>query len=125
MASSNANKEVAQAGACSPVSGGINSMSVVVVVQTQRGRAGPPSKTACRAKLGTSGAVLLICSHTRLWTEASMPWGGEMFTGATTARANTHGTAGRAGQEAAAGQWWVRIRNKWTGIKQTTHTSIN
>lgn len=125
MASSSTNKEVAQARACSPVSGGIDSMSVVVVVQTQRGRAVLPSKTAFRAKLDTSGAVRLSCSHARLLTEASMPWRGEMFTGATTTRANTHGTGGRAGQGDAAGQWWVRLRNKCTGIKQTTHISIN
>lgn len=55
MASSSTNKEVAQAGARSPMSGGIDSMSVVVVVQAWRGNDGMPSKTACRGKLGTSG----------------------------------------------------------------------
>lgn len=58
MASSSTNEEVAQAGACSPVSGGIDSKPVVVVAQKQRGRPGLPVKTACRTMPSPPGATV-------------------------------------------------------------------
>lgn len=53
MASSSANEEVAQAGACSLLSGGIDSESVVVVAQKWEGRLGLPGTAACRVKFST------------------------------------------------------------------------
>lgn len=57
MASSSTNEEVAQAGACSPVSGGVDSKPVVVVAQKRRGRPGLPVKTACRTTPSPPGAT--------------------------------------------------------------------
>lgn len=53
-----------------------------------------------------------------------MPWGGEMYSLMQPQHVPAHTLGGQAGQGAAAGQWWVRLRNKCTGIKQTTHTSV-
>lgn len=57
MASSSTNEEVAQAGACSPVSGGVDSKPVVVVAKKRRGRPGLPVKTACRTTPSPPGAT--------------------------------------------------------------------
>lgn len=53
MASSSTNEEVAQAGACSLFSGGVDSESVVVVAQERGGRRGLPGTAACRGKFST------------------------------------------------------------------------
>lgn len=53
MASSSTNEEVAQAGACSLFSGGVNRESVVVVTQKRGGRLGLPGTAACRGKVGS------------------------------------------------------------------------
>lgn len=53
MASSSTNEEVAQAGACSLFSGGVDRESVVVVAQEWGGRLGLPGTAACRGKFST------------------------------------------------------------------------